>query len=334
MKNNFFYALALLAVVSCSKDDDNGQVVTSVNRTIDYTVLVVASENAGSNQNGSLFSKTTKSASALAGATGATVSISVNGAVVTKTTDESGQATFQSLTAGTAAVTVKLANHTTCNYLVDLTMVNSAIDTLDFDHRTSRIAATKVIVFPTSGVGMTKISGLVKAQLDVSSSYPAWATSEFQFKQSTDLELAPAGTVITCTLFPINGVSEVSNGSVLSATYEGLSSTTTVGADGSYAIMAPSSIDGCQVKVRANDFVYNVKYSSYTRNAANAIVTIQSGTFLGFSQLTDKTQRVVFSSVGDGVEILTSQDLIVDINYNTRVLDFIKDFDYYGISGL
>ncbi len=123
----------------------------NINRTINYTVLVVAGETSATT------SYLTKSAVEVTGAKGATVQVSVNGSVLSRTTDISGQATFTSLTAGLAAVTVELANHTTVDYLVDLYHVDSNM----YDNETKRIASTKVIVFPTTGTGMITVSGKV-----------------------------------------------------------------------------------------------------------------------------------------------------------------------------
>jgi hypothetical protein len=123
--------------VSCKKDETPNVWETQraqINRTINYTVLVVAGET--SVTSGSSITKSAKVSQATQAATGAIVQVSVKGKVKSVTTDASGQATFTNLTAGIAAVTVSLDGHTTTNFTVNL----YHMDSLLYDNEKERIA--------------------------------------------------------------------------------------------------------------------------------------------------------------------------------------------------
>jgi hypothetical protein len=310
-------------LTTCSKNDDATQVLVkdrpNISRTINYTVLVVAGETAATN------SSTKKSAVEATGATGATVQVAVNGSVLSKTTDISGQAAFTNLTAGIAAVSVELANHTTVNYVVNL----YHIDSMHYDNEKSRIFSTKVVVFPTSGTGMITVSGLVNMQSDIRVEFPNWAFNSTPYVfVSPGYEFAPAGTVVTAVVSNSEFskyVTSLDGGSLTDITYEGITFTGSVDATGNYTISVPSTGMGLSVKIYVPDVATTVSYSAKTHNAANDSVLVNPTTFNYL--LTDKTQRFIFGETSTTITAYTSKNLIQDITYGNPT---IIDLDYFG----
>ena len=309
---------ASLFITSCTKDNTN--TITNranINRTIDYTVLVVAGETSLTN------SHATKSAVEATGATGATVQVAVNGTVLSKTTDASGQAAFTNLTAGLAAVTVTLANHTTVNYVVNL----YHMDTILYDNEQKRIASTKVVLFPTSGTGMITVSGVVKMKTDVQVKFPDWATDNIgAVFVNTGAQYAPNGTIITAEI----ASSELNNyvtsiGTVQTGvTYEGATFTGTTDANGNYSISVPSTANGLSISIMYPAIAANVTYSIFTYNAQNGAKVIIA-TSRNYS-LSSRSARYKFEPKTNTIFAYTSKNEIVDITYDQPT---ITDPDYY-----
>ena len=315
--------LAGLFLISCGKDNN---VVTvqevvrpNINRTINYTVLVVAGETAATNS-------TIKSAVETKGATGAVVQVSVNGSVSSKTTDISGQATFTNLAAGIVAVTVELANHTTVDYIVDLYHV----DTNMYDNETKRIASTKVVVFPTTGTGMITVSGVVKIQSDIRVTYNSWSRSDSSYTQSPELENAPNGTVITAIVSNTEFSKYVtmldgSSAPLTDVTYEGITFSGTMDASGNYTISVPSTGMGLAINIYppkvATDLLYSVK--TYSAGNGTEVYDINNNHILA-----NRTVRYIFTTTTPySVTAYTGQNEIQDITYDNPK---ITDPDYFG----
>jgi hypothetical protein len=324
--------LAGLFLISCGKDNN---VVTvqevvrpNINRTINYTVLVVAGETAATNS-------TIKSAVETKGATGAVVQVSVNGSVSSKTTDISGQATFTNLVAGIAAVTVELANHTTVDYIVDLYHV----DTNMYDNETKRIASTKVVVFPTSGAGMITVSGLVQIQSNIEVTFAPWANGNVPYSQSPELEKAPAGTVISAVVTNselskyvtmLDGVGSLKAfiPSILTdVTYEGVSFSGAVNDSGAYSINVPSTAMGLEITILPPQVATNLTYSIKQYNSIDG--TFQTNSTTNNYILATKTVRYIFSASSSSVTAYTTKNVIQDIVYNNPM---VNDSLYFGQS--
>ncbi|PLX11870.1 MAG: hypothetical protein C0594_03110 [Marinilabiliales bacterium] len=235
MKNNVLSLLlaglfiASLSFTSCKKEEEE-EVEPISGRTVNYTVLVV--------------SGTGSSTKNVQGLESAKVTISVNGETKSVTTGTSGQATFQDLVSGVAAVTVEAENHTTLNYLVDLypnLTGTSSTDTLQYDATWMRNASTLVTLFPISGEGTATIKGSVTAPLDLS---------------DTDDEYAPSGTKLTATITTnlANFNDHTGDGKVFDFVYEGISTNTTVDATGKYTLTVPAIGDGLQITIQGDDF--------------------------------------------------------------------------------
>ena len=327
MKKNLFYFSSLIiaclvfGLTSCQKDTTDTKTTTTIgdrakiNRTVNYTVLVVAGE-----------ATSTSSEKSAKGATGASVSVSVAGAVVTKTTDASGQATFPGLTAGRAAVSVKLADHTTANYTVDLFHT----DTIDYDNQSLREAATKVILLPITGAGMVTISGKVFIQSDITTKRDSWSTSDIPIHYNTAFENA-SGTGIAAT---VSGsslsmlVTNLMGGAVSDITLENCSFTSTVGTDGLYSISVPSTANGVSLSLTALSTVVDVLYSFYLTSSVDGSTLIDGALNTQFS---NTTQRVVFSAVSADITAVTGKNQIVDLTYSESAIT-ITDPHYFGSS--
>ena len=327
MKKNLFYfssliiACAVFGLTSCQKDTTDSKTTTTtkdranINRTVNYTVLVVAGE-----------ATLTSSEKSAKGATGASVTVSVAGAVVNKTTDASGQATFAGLTAGRAAVTVKLADHTTANFTVDLFHT----DTIDYDNQSLREAATKVILLPTTGTGMVTVSGIVYLQSNIKVKFLPWSVGNSAYTQSPEFELAPVGTIVTATVSSSslnNLVTNLKGGAVTNITLENCSFTGTVGPDGSYSVSIPTTSNGVSSTISASSLAVNVSYSANTVNSDGTYSADIDGNY----NLTDKTQRIIFPSTSSSVDGITNKNIIEDIYYSVSPIT-ITDPYYYGNS--
>lgn len=306
--------------MSCSKSNDNSSNtgIVNINRTIDYTVLVVAGETSSTE------SSKKKSTNEITGATGAVVEVSVQGRVLSKTTDASGQATFSNLTAGLAAVTVNMANHTTVDYVVNLYSLDSA----KYDNSTRRISSTKVVVFPTSGTGMITVSGMVKIQSDIRVTFPSWARNNSPYTQSPDLELAPSGTVLTA-IVPSTEFSKyvtmIDGGSLTDVTYEGVTFNGSVDATGNYGISVPSTGMGLSINILPPKIATNLTYSTITYSLVNGTVNVDSATHNYI--LEDKTVKYVFTASNFSITAYTGRNEITDITYNNPI---VTDPAYFG----
>lgn len=320
------FSLLLFAVVSlflssCSKDNTEQVRIIDrpkISRTIDYSVIVVAGETAAS------YESFSKSAKETTGATGAIVQVSVGGKVLSRTTDASGQATFTKLTAGLAAVTVTLTGHTTVNYVVNLYHVDSVM----YDNEKSRIASTKVVVFPTTGTGMITVTGLVSMQSNIAVTFQPWAAYNVPYTQSPELEYAPANTAIVAVVdnHEFSKYVTMRDGGVLTdVTYEGVTFTGVVDASGVYSISVPSTAMGLAIKILPQPVATNVTYSVTSRNPADG--TIQTNATTNNYILTTRTARYVFRSSGGSISAYTGKNEVLDITYNNPI---IIDSDYFG----
>jgi uncharacterized protein YcfL len=312
--------VAAFALVSCSKDDNTADVAVierpNINRTVDYTVLVVAGENTSTS------SEYLKSASTAAAAEGATVSVSVGGKVRTVTTDVSGQATFTGLTAGIAAVTVALDEHTTCNYIVELYHLDSAA----YDNEGKRIASTKVVLFSTNPANMITVSGVVNVQSNITVTFDNWSTYNSSYTESPEYEAAPAGTVVTATISQSElyyYVTMVEGGAVQNVTYEGAGFTATTDGSGAYSVSVPATADGLGIDIYANDLATQLTYSVFSYDN-NGLINVDGD---NNNELTAKSVRYVFSEVSSSVTATSGKNEVVDLTYGDPT---VSDPFYYG----
>jgi hypothetical protein len=314
-----------LFFVSCTKNYTTESSSPNINRTINYTVLVVAGESTSSIPGSSL-----KAAQATEGATSAVVQVSIQGKVISATTDISGQATFQGLTAGLAAVTVSLPKHTTVDFLVDL--FNT--DTIDYDNEQLRIASTKVVLFPTTDTtGMITVTGLVNVHSNITVTFDSWSVNSSNYTQAgyttPGYATVPAGTVITATVDPSqfsNYVTQIKGGKVSNITYENVSFTATVNANGMYTLVVPSTAQGLTIDIYPNDFVTSLTYSTTSLDATGALVTDTKGNDV---LSTVVLNRYIYSCSSSNVTAISGENIIKDIYYNNPI---VTDPNYFGNS--
>jgi len=227
----FFTILGLLALASCKKANEVPEPTPPATddisgKTVRYTVLVVPA--------GGTSFKTI-------GIDSAIVSLVMNDSIYNVATDTNGLAAFNNLAAGIAAVTVRYANHTTANLIVDL----SAKKDSGYDSNNLRNAATMVALFPLSGNGTATISGRTIADLDL---------------VSAGIESAPTGLKVSTYIEPtqlINYVNHTGDGEILSISYETSTNSVATDANSDYSIIVPASGSGLKVVVTADDFAYD-----------------------------------------------------------------------------
>jgi hypothetical protein len=235
---------------------------TISHRTIRYTVLIVSGAGAGY-KNLKQLSDT------------AYVSLVMNDSVYVKAASKSGLATFNNLAAGTAAVSVKCANHCTTNYIVDL---SAEADTIE-DRNNIRNVSTLIVLIPYAGEGSATISGKAFAKLDLS---------------SLKSDPVPAGVTIQSIIEPSqykNFVNHTGDGKIIAIAYENTINRTTTSTGGDYSFVVPATGSGMKIILSANDFVYNQQ--------------ISPGVF----------ERKIFRPINDTIKTYSGFRYVVDMNF-------------------
>jgi len=267
-------AIVLVGISACKKEEVKTAYNEEQQRKIDSLSLIVATDSLKQNLAKGNINYTVQvvSGSGLTsgktdGATGASVYANQNGNITKVTTDESGLAPFK-LQPGNVAVTVILTDHTTLNYVVELTAGGSG----------ESYASTIATLFPLNGAGTATISGAVFANLD---------------ETNATLENAPAGTTITAYLDETQLLSYVNHsqsGRLIKVAYEKTNFTTQV-TNGRYSLNVPATADGLIIRVKPNDFEFNVAQTGGTNT------------------------RKVFKSTGFNSTVQAAQTVIQDVSY-------------------
>jgi hypothetical protein len=263
-KSLVFLVTFLIGITACKKENIPVPSYTdyiSV-RTVRYTVLVVPAGYAGFKS----FPNSTDTAF---------VSLYMNNKTVTMPTDKNGLATFNNLPAGSAALTIRYANHCTANLIVDLA---SKADTL-VDNNNLRNASTMVVLFPYSGPGTATISGRLFADLNLT---------------TAGLENAPSGLKVNSVIEPgqfQNFVKHTGDGKIISISYERVINTATTTLNGDYSIQVPATGSGLKIILNPDDFVYNQQVTATT------------------------TQRKIFKPVADTVLVFSGFNYFTDLKF-------------------
>ncbi len=224
---SIYFFVLMYFFTSCTAEVEPMVVDNIHGETIRYTVLVVPGGNTS-------FKSTL-------GIDSAVVSLVMNDSIYSIATDDNGLVTFNNLASGVAAVTIKYPNHTTANFMVDL----SAKKDSTYSESNLRNAATMVALFPLSGEGTATISGRAFAELDLT---------------TAGLENAPAGIKVTTLLESsqlLNYVNHTGEGEILSINYEQATNSTTSNSGSDYTIVVPATASGLKIVLSANDFVYD-----------------------------------------------------------------------------
>jgi len=246
-----FISLSILALSvffaiflnSCKKDFteedainllDSLQTAQQNGGIIQYSVNVVSVGN-------SACQKSTK-------AEGATVAVAQNGIIVTKTTGPEGIVVFENMRIGNVAVNVQFADHTTADFVADLTP--NSLAGQDFSGQT-RYASTLVPMFPTTGTTMATISGKITVESNL---------------VNTSREVAEGAHVIgvidvaSPEFLPyISPTGDAINtdcaGKIISIVFSNFGSIGTANSSGIYSLTMPATALGLPVILRIDDYV-------------------------------------------------------------------------------
>ncbi len=224
----FAVSLIVSVFVSCTKDvepiipvEDN---ITG--GTIRYTVLVVEGGNSSFKSISTIDS--------------AHVSLVMNDSIYTKTTDINGFATFNNLAPGIISVKIISANHTTVDFVVDLSLTDSLYSSANIIN-----ASTMVALFSSSGEGTATISGHLFAELDLSQ--PGYENAPSNIKVSAVLESNQL----------INFVNHDGIGEVINIVYENAVTSSFSDDDSNYLLTVPASASGLKLVLFADDFIFD-----------------------------------------------------------------------------
>jgi len=224
------FTLLTVFTISCKKENIKPEAPEDSisGRKIRYTIMVL---DGSQNVNKAITLDSTK------------VSLVLNDSIYTKIIDPTGIVTFDYLFAGNAVVKISCEGYTTANYIVDLT---AKPDTTNiYDSNNLRIVSSMISIFPTQGNGTAKITGRAFADLDLT---------------NAELETIPANTRISARINVENieqYINHSASGGILKFSYDNVNVDTLTNVSGDYEIAIPASLNGLQVIINADDFVYN-----------------------------------------------------------------------------
>jgi hypothetical protein len=212
------------------------------------------------------------------GVAGATVSISQYGAVTTVTTPASGLATAE-LRSGAAAVVISAPNHTTVNYVVNLTPDGSTqIGTPGNVVRNAPGNGTTVYVsnvmplFQTGGANaatqMGTVRGLALIETNLTNDAPEIVTPALLgtgtnlLTANIDVNSAFMARYINnrannSTTIPTNQGTNGWEGDVQRVVYETATSVATLDATGAYSVLVPATASGLPIRLKYSDIATN-----------------------------------------------------------------------------
>jgi len=244
-----------LFVIACKKENIQEKPAIDPNesvsgRKIKYTVLVVHAENS------------TKSIKEI---DSAIVSLAMNDKIYSMPTDTNGMAVFNNIVSGTAAVSIRMKNHTTANLIVDLYARNDS----SYDASNIRNASTMVALFPITGIGTARVKGIAFAELDLTNS-----TREF----------VPSGIGLQARIETnqlLNYFNHSGEGKILSAQYENVIISSLINSAGAYELNVPASARGLKIILNGDDFDYLRKLN--TTDVSRTIYSLKPDTILVYS---------------------------------------------------
>jgi len=247
----FFRLLVAFLIIgvgflSCEKDDFtekdalDGQEelerlrdsLARVGGIVNYTVNVINAGNAGF----------MKSATKANGLSGATVTTSQLGVVVTKQTDGTGMVVFDDLRIGKVTVNVSLANYTSVSFVAELTPESIT----NITETTVRSASTQIPLFPLTGTATTTISGKVTYETDLTNATPEIAAN-IPVSVSIDVNNTFMNTYIN------TGGSNNGTGEIIKIAYGDAVVSGTTDANGLYSLVVPTTASGLPIRIDIAD---------------------------------------------------------------------------------
>ncbi len=179
------------------------------------------------------------------GVSGASVTFSQNGKLVSKTSDAMGMVAFENVQPGNGAVNIKLDNYSEVNAVLSVSNTSAA---------GGNQASAIIPMFTVSGTSMTTIRGKVTFESDLTNK-----TSE----------TVPAGTVVLANVSTSSSaaLSGLTSGSIISKiSYSGLSGKGVTDASGNYSISVPAASEGLDYSVSVADFTADQILVMYTKS--------------------------------------------------------------------
>ncbi len=169
-------------------------------------------------------------------------------------------------------------------------------------------------------------------QSDITVTFASWATNNYPYTQSPDLENAPAGTVINAIVSNTEfskyvTMLEGSSASLTDVTYEGVTFADTVDASGNYSIKVPSTGMGLAIRIYPSDVATNLTYSVKQYNPSDSTFQTNSTNFNYI--LASKSVRYIFTSGSSSITAFTGNNIIEDLSYNDPK---VTDPLYFGSS--
>jgi len=186
----------------------------------EYTIMVVDASS-------STTLKSTEKTNAVL--TGATVTLTQDGLVITDSTDASGMVVFSNLKAGTVAVSIVKSGFSDVYLVANLEGLNVAGGTK---------ASNLIPMIPT-----TTTTGLIKGKV----TYEADLTDKVK-------EIASNVKVIATVDANSPALAGIKQGVIEQISYSGLSLEATTDANGAYEMVVPSTADGLVYEVKVSDF--------------------------------------------------------------------------------
>lgn len=204
---------------------------------INYSVNVVSVGN-------SVFGKSVN-------ASGALVTVAQHGVVVSKTTGAEGIATFDDMRVGNVAVHVQLADHTTADFIADLTP-NTAIGGPGQDvSGTIRYAATLVPMFPTTGTSVATIRGKISVESNLVNN-----TREIAAGAQVIGVIDVTSPDFEPYIATMGGSINTDNaGKIISIAFSNAGSVGTADALGEFTLTVPGTAQGLPIKLEVIDYV-------------------------------------------------------------------------------
>lgn len=205
---------------------------------IHYTVNVVDAGDAG-------FAKSTSST--LQMISGAIVTASQNGLIITDTSNTNGMVVFEDMRIGNIAVSVQVTGYTDVNFVADLTPATDP--TGESLENIVRYAATQIPVFPLTGTSLATINGQVTYESNLTN---LGREPVAGVDVSTCIDVGSANFMDT--FLPSGGsLNEDQAGRILTITFSDAVSRTTTDATGLYSLQVPSTANGLPTKLHVSD---------------------------------------------------------------------------------
>lgn len=219
-----------------------------------------------------------KSASAVSGIAGASIVLTQNGKVITKTTDANGFAVFDSLKIGHAALNIKLANYSEVNATVNLNYFGTG-------YAGGQQLGNVVPMIAISGTSTGVIKGKVIAETDLTNFSP---------------EVVANAQVIAKVRTNSSALNSISNQGIFqSISYGNLSLTGITDVNGNFSLTVPATSMGLDYDITVSDFTTTQKLLQNTYNnkdTSGYVVSIPTNfgsTFTSPSSLSSGTPVIV-----------------------------------------